>query len=49
MLHRIQLQAGFIEFAECRFDDAKDLFTAGGLDIREVNIPEIYLQLLFQC
>ena len=38
MYQRIQQQAGFIEFAELRFDDTRELFREGGLDVREVSM-----------
>lgn len=37
MYKDIQVQAGFIHFAEFQFDEARDLFRGGGLDIREVG------------
>ena len=37
MYRSIQLQAGFIQFSQCNFDEARDLFHSGQLDMREVN------------
>lgn len=36
MYRRIEQQAGFIEFAQLNFDEARDLFVQGQLDVREV-------------
>ena len=37
MYRRIEQQAGFIEFAQLHFDEARDLFIQGQLDAREVR------------
>lgn len=36
VLKRIHLQAGFIEFSQQRFEEARQLFLEGGLDVREL-------------
>lgn len=36
MFRRIQQQAGFIEFAQLNFEEARNLFRSGQLDSREV-------------
>ena len=36
MYRRIEQQAGFIEFSQLHFDEARDLFVQGHLDAREV-------------
>lgn len=37
IFRRIQLQAGFIELLQLKFQEAKELFMEGGLDVREVR------------
>lgn len=35
---RVQQQAGFIEFAQQNFDEARELFRNGQVDVREVSL-----------
>lgn len=41
MYRRIEQQAGFIEFAQLNFDEARDLFAQGQLDVREVCVESL--------
>jgi len=39
MCHRIEQQAGFVEFSQLHFNEARELFLQGRLDVREVGHP----------
>jgi len=36
MCHRIEQQAGFVEFSQLHFNEAQELFLQGHLDVQEV-------------
>jgi len=36
MCRRIEQQAGFVEFSQLHFNEARELFLQGHLDVREV-------------
>ena len=45
MFRRIQQQAAFIEFSLQNFDEARELFKSGQVDIREV----LFVIMMFFC